>query len=269
MNQQPQNRRVRRQPTGVGRITTTTSSLRGPLHWLTNPKLFAVMGVIFAAGIILGLMGGIITGGGKSTGRPMQANEAPDAPRDAEGTVVPNAVATAAPATKRYTQAPPMTIDTTRKYVATIKTTKGDIQVQLDPSQAPESVNSFVFLSNEGYYNDTPFMQVTTYKDGSKFTAQAGDPTGTGLGSPGYFVKKEATTVPFTRGAVGMCGSSDQNNGAQFFISYVDDAAVRGCTIFGKVTSGLDVLDKLSLTAVANGRASGSGDKIQSVAIAP
>jgi peptidyl-prolyl cis-trans isomerase B (cyclophilin B) len=269
MNQPPQSRRVRRQQTGGRPIATSSTTLPGPLRLLSNPKLFAVVGVIFAGGIILGLMGGIITGGSGSTGRPMQANELPDVPVDASGTAVPGAVPTAAPAAKRYTQAPPVTIDTSRKYSVTLKTTKGDIQVELDPSQAPESVNSFVFLANEGYYNETPLLQVSTYKDGSKFTLQAGDPTGTGLGTPGYFVKKETTTAAFTRGAVGMCSTGDTNNGAQFFISYVDDPAVRGCTIFGKVTSGLDVLDKLTLVAVSNGRSTGTGDKIQSVAVAP
>ncbi|HLF76113.1 MAG TPA: peptidylprolyl isomerase [Dehalococcoidia bacterium] len=269
MSQQPQPRRVRRQPTTNSKagLNAPSTSLPGPLRLLSNPKLFAIVGIIFAGGVILGLMGGIITGGTNTSGPPHQANELPDESKDTAGE--PGASATAAPATKRYTQAPPMTIDTTRKYVATIKTSKGDIQVELDPSQAPESVNSFVFLANDGYYNDTPFMQVVTYKDGSKFTVQAGDPTGTGLGTPGYSLKKESTTAPFVRGAVGMCGTSDSNNGAQFFISYVDDPAVRGCTIFGKVTSGLDVLERLSLTQVANGRATGSGDKIQSVAVAP
>jgi cyclophilin family peptidyl-prolyl cis-trans isomerase len=150
--------------------------------------------------------------------------------------------------------------------VATVKTAKGDIQIRLDPQAAPEAVNSFVFLAREGYYNNTPFMQLTTNPEGSKYTAQAGDPTRTGLGNPGYSIRKESTSTAFARGAVGMGGSSPTSNGGQFFISYGDYPALTGkYTIFGQVTGGLDVLDRLALLDVAS-RASG-GDTILSIEI--
>ena len=268
--QQPRSRRVRRQDSSgpAPRYRSTTTGLRGPIAWLTNPKLFVAMGIIFAAGIILGLMGGLLTGTSNRDPANIQANEAPDVPVNDSGTVTPGTTPTPAAAIKRYTAAPPLTIDTSVRYVATLKTAKGEIQIELDPSQAPESVNSFVFLARDGYYDKTPFMQVATYQDGRKFYAQAGDPTRTGLGTPGYFVKKENTSAPFVRGAVGMCGTADNSNGGQFFISYVDDPSVKGCTIFGKVVNGLDVLDKLTLLQVTNGRPTGSGDEIQAVTIA-
>src|SRR6266542_5168470 len=186
MNQQPQPRRVRRQqPTGNVRVTNphASSSLPGPLRWLMNPKVFVMAGLFMGVGMILGLMGGIITGGRGSTQGPMQANEAPDKPVDAEGTTVPSATTTAVAATKRYTQAPALGIDTSHSYLATIKTSKGDIQLELYPDAAPEALNAFVFLAKDGYYDGTQFMELLTNPDGSKFYAQAGDPTNTGLGT--------------------------------------------------------------------------------------
>jgi peptidylprolyl isomerase len=227
------------------------------------------MGVIFAAGMILGLMGGIFTSGGTSSGDvPHQANELEDAPQSGE---TPSAAAEATPtplAAKRYTSAPALAIDVTKKYLATIKTGKGDIQIELYPDQAPEAVNAFVFLANDGYYDKTPFMRVSTYADGSRLTAQAGDPTRTGFGTPGFSVKKESTSRPFVRGAVGMGGSSSNSNGGQFFISYVSDPALNGkYTIFGQVVSGLDILDSLTLLDLTDRGGSAAGDEILSVTI--
>src|SRR5262249_31194669 len=151
------------------------------------------------------------------------------------------------------------TLDNTKSYQATIKTTKGDIQVVLDTKSAPQAVNSFVFLARQGYYNNTSFLQTASNPDGSKFTAQAGDPTGTGLGSPGYSIAKETTTSPFARGAVGMGGSASNSNGGQFFISYGDYPALNSkYTIFGKVVAGLDVLDKLKLQDLSSKDSAGS-----------
>jgi len=269
--QQPQPRRVRRQqPSGNVRVTNphASSALPGPLRWLMNPKVFVISGVIFGAGMIFGLMGGIVTGRTGSTSGPMQANEAPDLPVDAEGTPVPSATTTAVAAAKRYTQAPALSIDTSHSYVATIKTSKGDIQLELYPDAAPEAVNAFVFLAKDGYYDGTQFMELLKNPDGSKFYAQAGDPTNTGLGTPGFSIKKEQSSKPFAKGAVGMGGTAENSNGGQFFISFGDYPALNGkYTIFGQVVSGLDVLDKLSLAEVRAGRTASSGDKIDSVTV--
>jgi cyclophilin family peptidyl-prolyl cis-trans isomerase len=232
-----------------------------------HPKVFVISGVVFGAGMILGLMGGIITGRTGSTTGPMQANEAPDQPVDAEGTVVPSATTVVATA-KRYTQAPALSIDPSQSYVATIKTSKGDIQLELYPNAAPEAVNAFVFLAKDGYYDGTQFMELLKNPDGSKFYAQAGDPTNTGLGTPGFSIKKEQSSKPFAKGAVGMGGTAENSNGGQFFISFGDYPALNGkYTIFGQVVSGLDVLEKLSLAEVKAGRSSSAGDKIDSVTV--
>jgi hypothetical protein len=183
----------------------------GVLRFLTNPKIFFAMGLVFAAGIALSLFSGILfdTSGASA---PMQANEAADIPRDqaeATATADPSSL-TPTPVIKRYSAAPEMSIDPTKRYVVTLKTSQGDIHIELDPSASPDAVNSFVFLAKEGYYNGTPFMQVNPE---SNFTAQAGDPTQTGLGTPGYTINERPTSKPFVRGAVGYASG-------QFYISY-------------------------------------------------
>jgi peptidyl-prolyl cis-trans isomerase B (cyclophilin B) len=152
--------------------------------------------------------------------------------------------------------------------MATIRTSKGEIQMELYPQQAPEAVNAFVFLAREGFYNGTPFMELVKNTDGSRFYAQAGDPTRTGLGTPGFTIKKEVTLLPFNRGAVGMGGSSPTSNGGQFFISYGDYPSLTGkYTIFGKVVAGMDVLDRISLLDLTQRTPGGGGDTIESVTI--
>jgi cyclophilin family peptidyl-prolyl cis-trans isomerase len=157
--------------------------------------------------------------------------------------------------------------------MSTIKTSKGDIQVKLDPKDAPQTVNSFVFLAKDGYYNNTPFMELVKNQDGSKFVAQTGDPTCESgascqaLGTPGYSIAKETTNVPFDRGSVGMGGSSPTSNGGQFFISYGRYPALDGkYTIFGQVISGQEVLDKLSLLDLTQANP-GEADTIISISI--
>src|SRR5687767_9103040 len=248
-NTRPDPRRVRRQRPVRSAASTKLSNDSVPtaLRFLTHRYVFIGLGIIFAAGIVLGVFGGILFDGGTTPGSgPMQANEAADIPRDPEGnTPTPGAAsvnATATPTIKRFATAPALTIDPTKKYVATIKTTQGDIQVELDPSTSPEAVNAFIFLATEKYYDGTPFMQVNP--EAPKFTAQAGDPTRTGLGTPGFTINERPTSKPFTRGAVGY-------DSGQFYISYQDEPALNGKeTIIGNVTSGLDVLDKLNLLNV-------------------
>jgi cyclophilin family peptidyl-prolyl cis-trans isomerase len=246
--------------------------LPGPLRVLTNPKLFVALGIIFVVGMVVGLLPGVISSPTpEGTHSPVrQANEAPDVPIEqlpVDGQATTTQPSPSAPV-KRYTAAPAMTIDTSKSYLATIKTAKGDIQVELYPDQAPEAVNAFIFLARDGYYNGTSFMELVKNPDGSRFYAQAGDPTRTGLGSPGFSIRKEQTTRPFAKGALGMGGAAENSNGGQFFISYGDYPALNGkYTIFGQVVSGLDVLERISLLDVTNRTPSGTGDAVQSVEI--
>jgi cyclophilin family peptidyl-prolyl cis-trans isomerase len=233
--------------------------------------------LLMGAAMLMAILPGFSTSTRSSTssnGQVHQAGEVADQPADqtdASGTPQPAAQTT--PTTKRYDTPPSLSVDPSKRYVATIKTTQGDIQVELDPKDAPETVNSFVFLAKEGYYNNTPFMQLVKNTDGSKFVAQAGDPTCRSgalcqaLGTPGYSIKKETTTLPFDKGSVGMGGSSPTSNGGQFFISYGRYASLDGkYTIFGRVISGMDVLDKINLLDLTQ-TDPGQADTIISVSI--
>ncbi len=271
--QQRPNRRSRRENLGAASSTDIADlSVPGPLKILTNRKLFFALafiaGFAMVASLLLSALG--VNGNSSSSG-PMQANTAPDIPvGSATAESDATAEATAAPAVKHYTEAPPMIIDTSQTYTATIKTSKGDIQIELYPDAAPQTVNAFVFLAQDGYYDGTQFMQLITAEDGSKFYTQAGDPTGTGLGTPGFSVQKEISDKAFDRGAVGMGGTASNSNGGQFFISFGDFPALDGkYTIFGQVTSGLDVLDSLSLLDLTSDAAPSAGDTIESITIDP
>ncbi len=261
-NTGPDPRRVRRQrpvKTPGSTATLSNSSVPVALRWLTHKYVFYAFGIIFAAGIGLGVFSGILfDGGGPAGDGPMQANEAADVARDATGaTATPAANLTPTPTIKRYTTAPALALDPTKSYTATIKTTQGDITIKLDPGSSPDAVNAFIFLANEKYYDGTVFMQVNP--EAPKFTAQAGDPTQSGTGTPGFDVKESPTSLPFVRGAVGY-------DRGQFYISYQDAPALNGKeTIIGNVTSGLDVLEKLSLLNIR--QKTGTPDKVTSITI--
>lgn len=143
--------------------------------------------------------------------------------------------------TKQYSTAPEMTIDASKEYLAKVKTVRGDFVIKLRPDLAPQHVNSFVFLAREGYYNGVTFHRVL-----EGFMAQAGDPTGTGSGGPGYTIPAEfSTSATYTRGTLGMARTNDPNSaGSQFFITFGDTPSLNGAyTIFGEVTEGMEVVD--------------------------
>ena len=163
-----------------------------------------------------------------------------------------------------FSEAPEMTIDPSKYYYATIKTEKGDIKVQLFADRAPATVNNFVFLANQGFYDDTTFHRVI---DG--FMAQAGDPTGTGAGGPGYqFADEFAPGVSFDRpGLLAMANAGPGTNGSQFFITFAPTPWLDGGhTIFGEVIEGDDVLSQITLRDPQGG-ATEPGDLIKSITI--
>jgi cyclophilin family peptidyl-prolyl cis-trans isomerase len=138
-----------------------------------------------------------------------------------------------------------MTIDSTKQYVATLRTAKGDIVIQLFADRAPNAVNSFVFLAREGFYDNTTFHRVLT-----DFMAQAGDPTGTGYGGPGYMFDNEVhSDLKFdSAGLLGMANAGEDTNGSQFFITFKPTPWLDGWyTIFGQVIGGMDVVKSLRL----------------------
>jgi len=148
-----------------------------------------------------------------------------------------------APTPKTYSERPEVTISADRKYSAVVETTKGKFTIELRPDIAVETVNSFIFLAREGFYNGVTFHRVLP-----GFVAQGGDPTGTGSGSPGYTLPAEFSEVPFERGTVGLARADDPNSGgSQFFIAYDALPNLNGLyTVFGKVVEGMEVVDSLT-----------------------
>jgi peptidyl-prolyl cis-trans isomerase B (cyclophilin B) len=136
-----------------------------------------------------------------------------------------------------------MTIDTSKTFSATLDTSKGSIVVDLFAKDAPKSVNNFVFLARDGFYNSTKFHRVI-----SDFMIQGGDPTGTGRGGPGYRFEDEVKTNPHKHqvGSLSMANAGPNTNGSQFFITHVATEWLDGKhTVFGQVKSGQDVVNKI------------------------
>jgi cyclophilin family peptidyl-prolyl cis-trans isomerase len=154
---------------------------------------------------------------------------------------------------KQYAQPPLVTIDASAAYTATIKTSNGDMTVELFASQAPKTVNNFVFLAREGFYDGLIFHRVI-----KGFMIQGGDPKGDGTGDPGYKFQDEPVTRRYTRGIVAMANAGPNTNGSQFFILHADYALPPNYTIFGQVSAGVDTLDRLAATSV---RANAQGER--------
>jgi peptidyl-prolyl cis-trans isomerase B (cyclophilin B) len=153
---------------------------------------------------------------------------------------------------KHYNSPPPMQVETNRIYHAIIKTNKGDIHLDLNPAEAPMTVNNFVVLAREGYYDGVTFHRVVPH-----FVIQGGDPTGTGSGGPGYKFKDEAVKRPYKAGTVAMANAGPNTNGSQFFICLEDQAGLPpNYTIFGDTVAGMDVVRNIRV-----------GDVMQSVTI--
>lgn len=178
----------------------------------------------------------------------------------------PTAGSVDAPAvtSKQYDAPPPMTIDQGRQYFATVKLAKGgEFVIQLYPDKAPITVNSFVFLAREGFYTGVTFHRVL-----EGFMAQTGDPTGSGMGGPGYEFVNESSDLTFDKaGVVAMANSGPDTNGSQFFITFGPaDWLNGGYTIFGQVIEGMDVVNGITLRD-PNQNPNYPGDAIESITI--
>jgi peptidyl-prolyl cis-trans isomerase B (cyclophilin B) len=167
---------------------------------------------------------------------PVRAADAPEAKR------------------KQYDAPPPMTIDVAKQYTATFDTSKGKIVCDLFAKDAPVTVNNFVFLAKEGFYNGTVFHRVIP-----DFMIQGGDPTATGRGGPGYTFKDELgpDKPKHQRGSLSMANAGPNTNGSQFFITHVATDWLNGKhTVFGQVREGQSVVDAIQ-----------KGDELKSVTI--
>lgn len=165
---------------------------------------------------------------------------------------------------KQYSKAPEMQIDPAKQYTAIMHTDKGDIQIELFAAQAPRTVNNFVFLARDGFYNGTTFHRVI-----GGFMAQGGDPTGTGTGGPGYKFADEPGALALkhdNKGILSMANAGANTNGSQFFITYGPTPHLNGKhAVFGRVVSGMNVAE--SIRERDPGRDRQPGDRLISVDI--
>jgi len=145
--------------------------------------------------------------------------------------------------TMRWNSPPKMQIDTTKKYTAIIETVKGNLVIELFAKDVPKTVNNFVFLAQQGYYDGTTFHRVIP-----DFMAQGGDPAGTGSGGPGYTFANEITAHKHVAGSLSMANTGQPNsNGSQFFITYVPTPWLDGKhSVFGQLVEGMDVLKSIT-----------------------
>ena len=144
---------------------------------------------------------------------------------------------------KQWSAAPEMSIDPERAYTVEIATGRGAIRIELDPKAAPKTVNNFVFLAREGFYDGVSFHRVI-----GDFMIQGGDPTGTGRGGPGYRFEDEFDGNPLRHetGSLSMANAGPDTNGSQFFITHRPQPHLDGRhTVFGRVTEGQDVVDAI------------------------
>jgi cyclophilin family peptidyl-prolyl cis-trans isomerase len=246
---------------------------KGAFKIFGNYTLFAVIGaVVLISGLVLGAIFG--NNGSTTTTNPNGVRgqgvtrQTPEA-----GSTAPNSDTGAADTIKQYTAPPEMAIDVNKTYTAVIKTEKGDVTVQLDPKEAPATVNNFVFLANDHFYDGSTFYRVIADAAGQLHFAQAGDPTGTGSGGPGYDLPVENAVPQFSdsAGILAMARPSEAgalNNGSQFFFTLQQEPTLDGkFTVFGKVTDGLDVLASLQPRDPQTEQSPAPGARINSIVI--
>ncbi|MEX2246030.1 MAG: peptidylprolyl isomerase [Dehalococcoidia bacterium] len=235
---------------------------RGAFRIFTNYRVFAIIG---GTALVIGVMASALfaaSGGGSDDSTTVRGPGVVRTTPEAGSTSTTGAD----PTIKQYTAPPALTIDTAKSYVATIETGRGTIKIELLDDEAPQTVNNFVFLAREGFYDGVTFHRVI-----QDFVAQAGDPTGTGSGGPGYDLPVEQTAVDFEPGIVAMAKPQEAgapNNGSQFFILLADEPSLAGkATAFGRVIEGMDVLTALTPRDPSSQEAPEPGDRIDSVTI--
>ena len=164
---------------------------------------------------------------------------------------------------KQYENSPGLVIEGTKRYHAVIKTDKGDMTVELLSEVAPLTVNNFVFLARDGFYEDNQFHRVI-----NGFMIQGGCPRGDGTGNPGYRFRDEEVTRSYTRGTLAMANSGPNTNGSQWFIVHGANVGLPpNYTIFGQLTDGDDVLEALATSPVRQSRSGENSQPTERLAI--
>jgi cyclophilin family peptidyl-prolyl cis-trans isomerase len=212
-----------------------------------------IVGVIVIIGVGLVL-------GNSQTGKNVPANNngnSVPAVRGEQATAAPTPAAVNETPTmiqtkpKTYTHQPAMTIDVNKSYTAVIKTSKGILTVPLFARETPVTVNNFVFLSRDGFYDNTVFHRII-----KGFMIQGGDPQGNGTGGPGYQFNDEKITRGYTRGTLAMANAGPNTNGSQFFIMQADNPLPKNYVIFGAIdptdTACFSILDAIAATPVTD-----------------
>jgi cyclophilin family peptidyl-prolyl cis-trans isomerase len=211
----------------------------GMLDRIKKNPFTVLLGVVVIGSMVLGLGSTLIP-------ERQVAPALPTATAVVQAAVQPTAVR------KTYPAMPAMVIDAAKSYVATMTTSKGVVKLQLLPAVAPKTVNAFVALSRDGYYDGLTFHRVEDW------VVQGGDPTGTGGGGPGYNLPAEFSATKHVTGTLAMARSSDPNSaGSQFYVVKKEASWLDGqYTVFGQTLEGMDVINKLV-----------KGDVIQSIVI--
>ncbi|MFF4648742.1 peptidylprolyl isomerase [Streptomyces sp. NPDC001380] len=174
-------------------------------------------------------------------------------PASVKGCRVPSS---AKPNGKQWKAEPALTVDTEATYRAVLDTTCGKVTLELNPAAAPHTVNSFVFLAGQHYFDHVPCHRLTTQ---GIYVLQCGDPTGQGSGGPGYQFKDENLKgATYKAGTVAMANAGPGTNGSQFFLVYKDTELPPNYTPFGRITGGLDVLQNIAAGGVVGGGADGA-----------
>ncbi len=246
-SKRPSGKAARRGPAPAKSSSTGAAprTPRQPTVWerlRKNPM--ALLGIVVIASMVLSIVGLEYFGQAQPTPTP-----APTLAAQATATKPPaTPAAQATPSGKKtYAALPAMTIDVNKNYTATIETDKGKIVIQLLPKVAPQTVNSFVFLSRDGFYNGLTFHRVEDW------VIQGGDPLGTGLGGPGYNLPAEFNPTAHIIGTVAMARSQDPNSaGSQFYITKVAASWMalqldNQYTVFGQVVTGMEVVNQIAI----------------------
>ena len=240
--QRRRQRRMQRQaPASGGVVQGANYEFPGIMGWMQRN-----MRVLFLGGIVvlfLSLGAGTFFSSNSNSRRSTPTPMPSETPTPtATGSATPTASASATPQ-RTYSAAPPMTIDPNKQYEAVITLEKGgEIRLELLAKDAPKTVNNFVFLAKNRFFDGLTFHRVL---DG--FVAQGGDPLGSGFGGPGYFLEVEKNAVPLATGVVAMAKSNAGVSGSQFFITLAPQPSLQpDFTAFARVSAGMDVVNQIT-----------------------